>query len=233
MAWRLVLGWVLAAGSPHASVAGAPAQIDSEPDRFAPLTAPALAEDERSRLEAGGVVVRDLRPSDGEGIGVLVMGVIEASPDRVWAVMSDCGEQDQFLPRVTYSAVRDRDGDEHTCELVVDLPFPMAPARTATRHYVRRLPDGGYQRRWELLPGDWSYRRDSGSWSVHPYADGRRSLLVDRLDLLVKSAVPAWIVRAAQTEQAPATFAAIRKRVSDPSTSYRPRTGDHVAPEAP
>jgi hypothetical protein len=31
----------------------------------------------------------------------------------------------------------------------------------------------------------------------------------------VKSAVPAWLVRAAQSEQVPATFAAIRKRVSE------------------
>src|SRR5262249_27419377 len=152
-------------------------------------------------------------PSDGAGIGVLVMGLVEAPPDRVWKVMADCEEQDEFMPRILHSAVKDRDGDSHTCELVVDLPFPLEDARTETRQHVRRLPDGGYQRSWELLPGDWSYRRDRGSWSVHPYAAGNSSLLVQRLDLLLKAAVPEWILRAAHTRQAPATFEAIRARV--------------------
>jgi len=205
---RLLIGagLLLAAGSLRAA--------EPELERFAPLAAPALGDGERARLAAGEVLVRPLPPSAGEGIGTLALGVIDAPPERVWAVMADCAEQDQFLPRVTYSAVRDRDGDAHTCELVVALPFPLAAARTETRQHVRRLPDGGYQRWWELLPGDWGYRRDTGSWSIHPFTGGR-SLLVSRLDLLVKGAVPAWLVRAAQSDQAPATFAAIRKRVAE------------------
>ncbi len=157
-------------------------------------------------------MVRELPPTDPDGVGVLLVGVIEAPPDRVWAVMADCEEQDEFIPRVGYAAVRDREGDSHTCDLVIDMPLPMSDLRTATRHHVRRLPDGGYQRRWDLLPGDWDYLRNSGSWTVHPYQDGR-SLLVGRMDLLPKSMLPAWLLQAAQVRQAPETFAAIRKRV--------------------
>jgi hypothetical protein len=209
----LALVLLLASGSLRSSAA-APPHSDSGPaDRFAPLRAPVLGDDDRSHLEAGGVVVRDLPPGDGEGIGVLVMGLVEAAPDQVWMVMSDCEHQDEFLPRIAYAAVRDRDGADHTCELVFDLPFPLDDIRAATRQHVRRLPDGGYQRYWELLPGDWGYRRDNGSWTVHPYADGRRSLLVNRMDLLPKSALPGWLLRAAQSRQAPATFDAIRARV--------------------
>lgn len=212
---RLALALLLVCGSLGGAAGEPPAPSGSEAaDRFAPLTAPVLEGDERSRLEAGEVLVRDLPPGGSEGIGVLVMGLIEAPPEAVWRIMSDCEEQDEFMPRILYSAVRDRDGDSHTCELVVDLPFPLEDARTQTRHHVRRLPDGGYQRHWELLPGDWSYRRASGSWTVHPYAAGR-SLLVNRMDLLLKAAVPEWILRAAHTRQGPETFEAIRVRVRE------------------
>lgn len=210
----LALALLLASGSLPSSAAGAPPRIDSQPvDRFAPPTVPGIGEADRLRLEAGETVVRELPPSDGAGLGVLVMGLITAPPDQVWVVMSDCEAQDEFLPRILHAAVRDRDGDDHTCELVVDLPFPMEDVRTATRHHLRRLPDGGYQRHWELLPGDWGYLRDSGSWTVHPYTGGRRSLLVNRLDLLPRSSIPEWILRAAHVRHAPETFAAIRARV--------------------
>lgn len=220
---RLVLALLLATGSTRSSPAEAPPPADSESvDRFAPLTAPVLEADERSRLAAGEVVVRGLPPSDADGIGVIVLGLVDAPPDQVWQVMSDCEEQDEFMPRITYAAVRDRDGDNHTCDLVVDLPYPAEDARAATRHHVSRLPDGGYQRRWELAPGDSSYHRNSGSWSVHPYADGRSSMLVNRIDLLPKSAVPVWILRAANARQAPASFDAIRKRVRERQTRGQP-----------
>ena len=188
----LAFALLLAMGLPLVALADAlPPSADSEwADRFAPLTRPALAEDDRSRLDAGGVVVRDLESTDPDGIGMLLMGLVDATPDQVWEVMSDCEEQEEFIPRVRDAAVRDRDGDSHTCDLVVDLPFPLGDLRTATRHQVRRLPDGGHQRRWDLLPGDWDYVRNSGSWSVHPYQDGRRSLLVARMDLLPKSIFP-------------------------------------------
>ena len=211
---RLAIALLLAGGLAPISLAGTPPPADPGwNDRFAPPAPPALAEEERTRLDAGEVVVRDLPPTDPDGIGVLLVGVVEAPPDRVWAVMADCDEQDEFIPRVRYAAVRDRDGDSHTCDLVVDLPLPMSDLRTATRHQVRRLPDGGYQRRWYLLPGDWDYLRNSGSWTVHPYQDGRRSLLVGRMDLLLKSMIPLWILHAGQIRQAPETFGAIRERV--------------------
>lgn len=165
-------------------------------------------------LESGAVIVRDLPPSGDEGIGVLVVGRVEAKPDDVWAVMADCDEQDEFVPRVVEASVHDRDRDAHTCQLTIDLPFPLDDAQTKTRHQVRRLPDGGMQRYWHLLPGDWGYERNSGSWTVHPEADGRRSLLVNRMDMLPKSAIPTWILQAATSRQAPDTFEAIRSRVA-------------------
>ena len=186
-------------------------------DPLAPLTQPTLTDSDRRQLEAGALVIRDLAPSDPEGIGLVIMGLVDATPDRLWSVMADCAKQEEFLPRVSHSTVRDRDGDRHICGLVVELPFPFEAARSETRQLVRRLPDGGYQRLWELAPGDWSYRRDSGSWSIHPYSGGQRSLLVNRMDLLFKSTLPGWVLRAAQTHEAPAMFEAIRLRVTVPA----------------
>jgi hypothetical protein len=195
-------------------------------ERIAPLAAPALGAEERAQLEAGATLVRDLPPGEKGSIGVLVMGLVDAPPQRVWEVMADCEHEAEFLPRVVDAAMRDRIGDEFTCELVVDLPFPLADAHTATRNHVRRLPDGGFQRWWQLVPGEWSYRRDDGSWTVHPYEDGRRSLLVHRLDIVPKTVVPGWILRAAGAQHAPATFQAIRARVSEVAARSTSPAGD-------
>ncbi len=213
---RLAFALLLSLGLPRICLAEAPASADPGwAERFAPPAKPALDEGDRTRLDGGEVVVRDLSPTEADGIGVLLMGLVDATPDQVWAVMADCEQQDEFIPRIRYAAVRDRDGDSHTCDLVVDLPAPLGDLRTATRHHVRRLPDGGHQRRWDLLPGDWDYLHNSGSWTVHPYQDARRSLLVGRMDLLPKSVLPVWILRGAQARQAPETFAAIRARVRE------------------
>jgi hypothetical protein len=216
---RASLLLLLATAASGVSLADAPPPADPVvprwEERFAPLAPPALAAEERARLDAGEVVVRDLAPTEADGIGMLLMGIVDATPDQVWAVMADCEEQDEFIPQIRHAAVRDREGDSHTCDLVVDVPFPLGDLRTATRHRVRRLPDGGHQRRWHLLPGDWDYLRNSGSWTVHPYQDDGRSLLIGRMDLLPKSVVPFWLLHAAQVRQAPETFTAIRARVRD------------------
>jgi hypothetical protein len=205
---------VFAAASPRA---------DGPDERLAPLLPPELAEEDRARLDAGEILVRDLAPSDPDGIGVLVIGVVEAPPERLWELMADCDQQDEFMPRIRHAAVRDRDADSHTCDLVVDVPFPLEDLTTATRHEVRRLPDGGYQRYWRLEPGDWSYHRNSGSWTVHPRPDGRTSLLVNRMDLLPKTIVPHWVLRDAHARQAPETYQAIRLRLRrSPQPSQRP-----------
>jgi len=228
---RLAFALLLAMALPQIAWADAPPPADPAwDDRFAPLAPPALAEDDRTQLDAGAVVIRDLQPRDADGIGVLLMGVVDATPDQVWAVMADCEEQDEFIPRVLYAAVRDREGESHTCDLVIDLPLPLSDLRTATRHHVRRLPDGGHQRRWYLLPGDWDYQRNSGSWTVHPYQDGRRSLLVGRMDLLPKSMLPVWLLHAGQVRQAPETFAAIRARVREVLSRAPTRTGVATSP---
>src|SRR5262245_29051681 len=211
---RLTFGLLLATGLGRISLAeAAPPAGPGGDDRFAPLLPPIFAEDERTQLDAGEVVIRDLPPTEPDGLGILLAGLVEAPPDQVWAVMADCEKQEEFIPRVLYAAVLDREGDSHTCELVIGLPIPLADLRSRTRHHVRRLPDGGYQRSWDLLPGDWDYRRNSGSWTVHPYQDGRRSLLVGRMDVQPKSVMPVWLLHSAQVRQAPETFAAIRDRV--------------------
>ncbi len=223
IASSLIAAAALAAVAP---AGGADLAADAT-DPFAPTAPPELAADERARLETGEVVIRRLEPSDGRGIGLLAMGLVDAPPDAVWAVMRSCDDQDEYMPRVAYAAERDRDGAACTCDLVFDMPYPIDDWRSETRQRERRLPDGGWQRSWHLASRDGSYERNHGSWSVRPYApgggDATRTLLVTRMDLLPKAPLPAWILRAAQTRQAPATFDAIRARV-------RERRGGEAAP---
>ena len=197
-----------------AALADPPSAADWEA-RFAPPSVPDLSAAERSQLDAGEILLRDLTPSVADGVASLVMAVIDATPAQVWQLMEDCDEQDEYMPRIASAAVRDRAGDEHTCDLVIDLPFPADDARSTTRQHVRRLPDGGYQRHWQLAQDSPSYERYSGSWSVHPFAPGGRALLVNRMDVVPKSALPRWLLRTVYRQEAPAGFEAIRVRVRE------------------
>jgi hypothetical protein len=175
---------------------------------------PALSVDQWEVLERGEVVVTELPPNGGNGYAYKTYGLVEAAPARVWRVIQDCDQLDEYMPRMALAVETEQTENSYVCETEIDLPFPLSNRRNKARSILERLPGGIFKRQWSLTDGEWDYHRHDGSWTIHPWGEaGERSLLENWIDSWPKNAVPDFIVHAARTVQAPEAFEAIRKRV--------------------
>jgi len=175
-----------------------------------PIPFPVLNDAETKKLEAGGVVVHDVVPTDNRGIGVEALGLIEAPSQEVWPVLRDCQHFATFMPRTKASAMNVEDGVP-LCHVELRLPFPLTDLWSDTKSVQREEPSGHFHRAWTLVRG--TYHRNSGSWTVIPWSDGKKTLVVYAIDSDPKMIVPDAILRSAQTGSLPDVFASIRKRV--------------------
>ncbi len=171
-----------------------------------------ISDEQRARLERGEVLISEGVPS-GKGFAYHALGLVNAPPLRVWPVVRDCAAMDEYMPRMARADESEHGNDTYVCETEIELPFPLSNRVNAARSFLSELPGGIFRRQWSLVPGDWDYHRNDGSWTVHPWEDGTRTLLAYWLDAWLKSGVPDFVIHAAQTVQAPAVFDAIRERV--------------------
>ena len=174
------------------------------------VTAPPLTDAERARLEAGDVVIHDAKPTGGSGVAVVAMGVVDAPSPEVFPVVRDCQHFSRFMPKVKSSALLEEDG-RSLCHTELSMPFPLSNLWSDTAFVVREEPRGHFTREWSLVRG--TFTHNTGAYSVVPWGDGTKSLVVYALDSNPKVPVPDALLRSAQTGSLPQVFAAIRRRV--------------------
>ncbi|MCA2979792.1 MAG: hypothetical protein INH37_16075 [Myxococcaceae bacterium] len=177
-----------------------------------PVTPPLLDEAETARLAAGEVLVRDAAPSGGRGVASSALGVVDAPPGEVWAIVSTCKLFFQFMPRVKKSWVKTEPGGAEVCHVELTLPFPLPDLWSDSTQDAREEPAGHFQRTWKLVRG--SYHRNDGSWTIVPFGDGTRSLVVYAVDSDPKMVVPDALVRLGQNSSLPEVITRIRQRVT-------------------
>lgn len=175
-----------------------------------PLALPSFTSAEAKKLEAGDTVVHEVKPTDNRGIGVESFGVIDAPSTEVWPVLRDCEHFAAFMPRMKTSSLKQEEGAT-LCHVELKLPFPLTNLWSDTKSVQREEPSGHFHRAWTLVRG--TYRRNSGSWSVLPWGDGTKTLVVYAIDSDPIMLIPDGILRSAQTGSLPEVFSAIRKRV--------------------
>lgn len=174
-----------------------------------PFEAPALSADDQKVLEKGEVVVRRLEPAGGKGVAVLAVGVVDAKPPEVWPVVRDCQYFKDFMPRTKHSELKEEAGVK-LCRVELSMPFPLKDLWSETKSTVNEAPPR-FRRDWTLVHG--TYLRNDGSWTLLPWADGAKTLLVYRIDTQPDSMVPDGLARAAQSKSLPDMMAAVKKRV--------------------
>lgn len=175
------------------------------------ISVPAFTEAEVKRLEAGEIVLHEVKPTDNKGIGVESFGIIDAPSTEVWPILRECAHFSKFMPRIKTSAMKEEDGVS-LCHVELKLPFPLMNLWSDTKSVQREDPPGHFRRAWTLVRG--SYRRNSGSWTVVPWdAEGKKTLVGYAIDSDPIILIPDGLLRSAQTGSLPEVFAAIRKRV--------------------
>lgn len=174
---------------------------------------PAQAATPEERLATGEVLVRPLKPTDGVGVAAEAFGIVNAPPEKVFAVVEDCARFKEFMPRTKDSALRRMEGEARICFVEISMPFPLSNLWSEVRSVSKPLPAGGFERSWTMIKG--TYSRNNGKWTVQPWgADGQRSLVTYRVDVNPDSMVPDAIIRKAQTSSLPDMYEALRKRVA-------------------
>jgi ribosome-associated toxin RatA of RatAB toxin-antitoxin module len=155
------------------------------------------------RLAAGEILVRKL---DG---GVLqTAAVIDAPPERVWAVVSDCSNYKNTMPLIVESERLSLQGNVMTCRVVADVPFPMSDLVSVTRAELTSGPPK-WVRQWTLVSGD--YDINEGSWVLEAYgSDGKKTLATYNMKVKPKTMLPEDFIANAQKARLPEIMKRLR-----------------------
>jgi hypothetical protein len=178
-----------------------------------PVTPPPLDASETARLAAGDILVRDFPPTGGKGVASRAIGVIDAPPTEVWAIVSTCKLFFQFMPRVKKSWVKAEPGVGELCHVELTMPFPLTDLWSDSTQVAHEEPAGHFQLSWTMVRG--SYHRSDGSWMLVPFGEGgSKCLVVYSVDTEPRMIIPDGLIRLGQNSSLPEVITRIRQRVT-------------------
>lgn len=166
-----------------------------------------LSPHELRALEHGDVVVqlRDTRESTLKD--VRCVGIVHATPERIWSVLVDYEAYGKIFPRILRSEVRAKEGHTEDHYSLLDYPWPLADRWT-----LNRIVHDEHSRAidWKRVEG--SVKEVAGSWRL--IADGPRTVVVYkvRLDPGIPM-IPAWAIDWGTKQVAPDIIRSIRRQV--------------------
>jgi len=166
------------------------------------------------RLAAGEVLVRLVETKGGgprEGIGT---GAIDASPERVFAALSDFAHYQEWVPFVARSDARPQADGSVLSFQALDLP-PLLGKRHYQIRAVPRVETGNEGRvftiRWTYVPGSGNVADQRGSWTVSGFGAGR-AIAVCHLFIDLGNA-PTWAMDRATTKMLAWIFKGLRQQM--------------------
>lgn len=176
-----------------------------------------LPADQRSRLNAGEVIVSATLPpsATASARGGTAMAIVRASPEQVWRVLIDYPGHDRYYPRVVAAEVVQRDARRVLVRYEVGLgPFSFG-------FHMDKFPDA--QRRridWHLAEGHSHglFRENSGYWQV----DEADAASLVTYAIAVRTLLPGFVTRGAEQDSLTETVNAMRKLVEEGDGARRP-----------
>lgn len=166
----------------------------------------------RARLDRGDVIVETAEVAGSRTPSVVVRGVVEVAPERVWAIIDDCGNYHKNLTGLKRSKEISREGEVVRVRVTVGMPFPLKDLNSLTEGIHTVVPGERYSRKWRLVEGD--YHHNAGSWTLVPF-DGNagRTLVVYCLHAEPKIRIPKSIQMVVQKKAAPDIIKKLRSVV--------------------
>jgi hypothetical protein len=210
------LGAAVPAGPPGSvppAAAASPAPPAQSPPP-PPLPPPPSAA-EAARLAAGEVLPasrpvgpRSLAEEEGRGI-------VEASPERVFAAVVDFAHYQEWMPFVKRSDARREADGSVICSQSLALPFPLGRRYYKIRARGDVLGQGetrSWRVWWRYVPGTGNVADHYGWWVLVPYGAGK-TLATCVLYTDPGRGLPAWGVHRGTAQTMPFVFSALRQQI--------------------
>jgi hypothetical protein len=168
--------------------------------------------DVKQRLASGEVIVKSKGEGSSGAPSLKAMGVINASPDKIWPIIDKCDDYEKTMQRVAAAEELSRVGDTIRCRVTIEMPFPLSNLTAVTEAVHTVKPGKMYKREWKLVEGD--YKTNRGSWTLVPFDDaGTKTLAVYEVHAEPNVPIPDGIKRAAQKKSIPELFEHLRSQV--------------------
>lgn len=167
-----------------------------------------LVTSEAVAIDPSAVDVRTTPVKGSDMPRITAKAVLSQPPEKVWGVISDCSKYKGRMPRVAAAKLVKKEGNKHTCEVTVEVPFPFSNL-TAVTEAVHEESADGMSRRWKLVRGD--YKKNEGSWEIKPLEGGKKSQVTYTLHVEPNTALPSSILEAAQKKAIPDLFVRLEK----------------------
>jgi len=167
-----------------------------------------LPPDQRSRLNAGEVLVSNTMPPNATASarGGTAMAIVRASPEQVWRVLVDYPGHNRYYPRVVAAEVVQRDARRVLVRYEVGIgPFSFG-------FHMDKFPDARRRRiDWHLAEGHGHglFRENSGYWQV----DEADAVSLVTYAIAVRTLLPGFITRGAEQDSLTETVTAMRTLV--------------------
>ena len=114
------------------------------------------------RLNRGEVLVETAEVPGSKTPSVVVRGVVEAAPERVWAIIDDTANYSRNLTGLKRSEEVSRKGEVVRVRVTVGMPFPLKDLTSLTEGVHTEVPGERYSRVWKLLELSLKSRKPSG-----------------------------------------------------------------------
>ncbi len=159
-----------------------------------------------------GEILVYTKPVKGSDVPeMIVKAVIDAPPEKVWEIVSRCGNYARTMNRIKRAVELSRKGGKIVCMTTVDMPFPYDDI-TSTTDVVHEVKGGRWSRRWTLKHG--GYKFNSGGWLLTRFRDDpNRTMVIYRAHAVPKAWIPDWVRDKAQKGALPDMIKNLRRQL--------------------
>jgi len=162
--------------------------------------------DLKDRLETGEIVT-ELTDGPGGRKDARAKVLIAATPEKVWAAITDFENYKEFMPLTTVSRVKKREGNDVWFYSELNLTL-----KTINYEIKLTLDKPAWKIDWTLVEGN--IKANDGGWLLEPYGDGE-TYAEYKAFVAVGFSVPSFIGNKITQGSLPQILGAVRKRVGD------------------
>lgn len=166
------------------------------------------------RLAAGEVVVEAATASDPEGSRGRIRAavLIEARPEAIWAVITDCREAVEFVPGLRLCRRIDGAPDGRWVNIEQEIDYSWF---LRTVHNVLRA-DCDPPRRIDFHRVSGDLKQEEGSWLLTPTPGGSATVVEYEMYLDPGFWIPQWLINRTLRKDVPGALAGLREHVEHP-----------------